>query len=701
MVIYADKRIPSIAFGIKQLKQALCEQNVPVLEKTIFQFEGKCAVNSVVVRVIHGADRYYKDVTTDNELKNEGFEIRVDANIIYVTGYEVIGAMYGLLDLAETVRFYGVDAVADKFENPFHLIRGVKFNLPFEPYDAGTPFEANEETVLTIEYWKTYIEFLAKNRYNYLSLWSENPFYMMFRLDKYPDTCPYDDVTLEKFKDLYKFIFKYAKDLGVQTFMITWNIRLNPEIIQGLGLPAELGDMFDRYDVIRDHCVAIPNNVAVFDYCRQHIEIIKDYFKECVKTMLWTYRDLTGMGTSASEEMCGTSRERNEWVRDVYLAGIEESGRKIPFICRSNMTTGSEVKEIILDQYNAGETLVSWKYSNAHMYSSTSPQFETTMNAWDEKGPDGAQVVYTVRNDDFHTLRGGDPVFLKEYIKNMKKSYVRGFYWGADGYMWGKDFQHVPHKHMTWQYDFEKHWYQFELLGRLGYNPNTPDDIWVKKYQSLFGTQGQGVYNCFKQAMRIFPPVQRTFWINYDFEWHPECLLTVSGFKSVIDFVKTGAMPMVGTLSIAESAAAKQAGDFKGMESAYDVVATLADCCDKLKAEIASIYESVHEEEMDGELCCTMLDMEAWEMLGRYYFCKINAALCLSTLEITGDEAMRDSAVTYLTDALGYWERLGAIWSSHYMPYKLVRSKYIFGYTYYFDDVKKDISLAKKFMIKK
>ena len=40
-------------------------------------------------------------------------------------------------------------------------------------------------------------------------------------------------------------------------------------------------------------------------------------------------------------------------------------------------------------------------------------------------------VLYTVRNDDYHTFRCGDPGFLIKYIKGMKKPYVHGFYWGA------------------------------------------------------------------------------------------------------------------------------------------------------------------------------------------------------------------------------------------------------------------------------
>jgi hypothetical protein len=37
------------------------------------------------------------------------------------------------------------------------------------------------------------------------------------------------------------------------------------------------------------------------------------------------------------------------------------------------------------------------------------------------------------------------------------------------------------------------------------------------------------------------------------------------------------------------------------------------------------------------------------------------------------------------------------VWAGHYIPYKMVRSKYIFGYGLYLEDVKKDIEIAKRY----
>ncbi|MFW6030131.1 MAG: hypothetical protein ACOCRO_07750 [Halanaerobiales bacterium] len=260
------------------------------------------------------------------------------------------------MDLAEIIEFYGIDNIVDKVENPLINKRGIKFNLPFEPYTNGEPFAKNIETCKDINFWREYIDFLARNRYNCLSLWSSHPFHMMFRLEKYPETCPYSDVELEKYKNLYKFIFGYAKKLGIDVYLITWNIRLTPFVAEGLGLPVEAGKM-----------------TKTFHSVRQNSEIVKDYFKECIKTLITTYENLAGIGTNCAEEMVGDAEERHKWGREVYIEAIKDSGRNIPFIIRTNMGNGKIAKDYFIDPHPGKNNYISWKYSNAHMYSHYEP----------------------------------------------------------------------------------------------------------------------------------------------------------------------------------------------------------------------------------------------------------------------------------------------------------------------------------------
>src|SRR5260221_7126790 len=48
-------------------------------------------------------------------------------------------------------------------------------------------------------------------------------------------------------------------------------------------------------------------------------------------------------------------------------------------------------------------------------------------------------------------------------------------------------FDLLPAKHRYYDYEFERYWHFFQLSGRLGYNPETPADLWHHEFQRRFG----------------------------------------------------------------------------------------------------------------------------------------------------------------------------------------------------------------------
>jgi len=689
MVIFTDRRYATVNFGIGKLEAALRGRGEFVVRKPLCEFTGSASCPCVVIST---ADMKVR--APAGKLENGGFEIAREGNVLYLTGGDHAGAMYGLLDLAETAALYGPDAIAEKLENPFLPLRGIKFNLPFEPYANGDPFLKNQETCLDPVFWEKFLDFLAENRYNCLSLWSEHPFHMMFRLDKYPDACPYCDAELKRYQDLYRFIFRRAKERGMEVFLITWNIRITPFVARALGLPEELGEMEESTNWTYEPENSLPKHSRDFVPVRQHLDVIQDYFKECIKTLVTTYVDLRGIGTNCAEEMVGNASERQDWVMQTYLEAVRQAGRDIPFIMRTNMGNGKIAKRF-LDEYPSRRKYISWKYSNAHMYSHPEPQFEDLWGAWEGVDLEAVKVLFTVRNDDFHTLRWGDPDFLKKYIRGMKKPYVEGFYWGADGYVWGKDFQHFPGGHKTWEYDYEKHWHQFELLGRLGYNPELPDDIWREKYKAHYGEWGEGFRRGLAAASRIIPAVNRLFWLDYDFQWNPEGLLSRFGFKTILDFMNGKPMPGIPTLGVKEYAQKTLAGEETAGETPADIIRILRESVQTVGAEVRSLEESIPEDYLGGEVECTLLDLKAWIQLGRYYADKFTAALELHYFLLTGETARKEAAVAALRDGSSAWAELSRLWASHYMPYRMARVKQVFGWPYYQKLVDKDIALAQ------
>lgn len=663
---------PQIEFGASELKKQLSSLRIPCFSERLNLYSGDKSEPAICLEI---ADR----------LPAEGFEIKRENNLIRVLGGNATGVMYGALDLAETIRYRGIDGVDAKREEPFLKMRGVKFNLPYEPYADGDLFRKNKEVLMTTDFWRDYIDFLAKNRYNCLSLWSENPFEMMFRLSKYPDATPYSDGELARFQDVYHYIFRHAKDRGIETFLFTWNVRITPAIAKGLGLPPELADEEDPNDKQRGRRAVM---------LRQSNELVKDYFREAIKTLLMTYPDLTGLGTSNSESLVGTPAECEQWVVETYLEALNEVKANVPFIHRTNMSNGTIAQEMFLEKYPCERKYISWKYSNAHMYSHPVPQFETLFDAWGVIDLSKVRVLYTVRNDDFHNLRGCNSSYIAEYVRGMKKPYVDGFYWGADSYLWAKNFQHRPGLHLAdSEYSFEKDWAQFEMIGRLSYNPDLPESLWDDKYADRYGQYGKAVNRGLSAAIDGLCAVNRLIWLNYDYQWHPESLLSVNGFRSVLDFMDSSAMPGVGTVGMKEYLEKRKDGTPVKGEIPPEVLEILRRNLKMIQASIAEIEKGVSNP--IGELSCVLLDLKAWNALERYYLCKLEATLKLLDFKINENSSSKAEAVSLLQEALSCWKELAEIGSSHFVPYQMGRVNQYFGWSLYTADVERDVRLAE------
>ncbi|MBA2938763.1 hypothetical protein HZF08_10640 [Paenibacillus sp. CGMCC 1.16610] len=692
MKLVYDHQDEMVLFGMNQIKKSLEVKGQFFVE----QYNGKGSVLMPERGIIVQKLRIQKGESPGEE---QAFRLSRQGELIRIEGIDSRGLMYGCLEYAERLaRGAELADGEEMYRKPAMRLRGIKFNLPYAPFDSGDPFVLNEGTCMDIGFWKAYIDMLALNRYNCLSLWSEHPYDRMVVSPKFRDANPYSDSEINQNIRFFREMFRYAASRGIDIYLFTWNIRITPEVARGLGLPEAVGDFGNMYDNLI-HRVGYPLNRF-----RGASELIRDYIREMVLQLLLTYPELKGLGTSASEWMDGNGYEREKWIVETYVEAIKQSGRDIPFIHRTNMqNAGKEIKEMVQSQFDSNQFYISWKYSNAHCYSHPEPQFERLWDAWEGIDLEKTNILYTVRNDDVFTHRWGDPDYVRAYVKGMIKPHVKGFYWGADGYLWGNDFQHVEHGHKTWKYDFERHIFQFQLWGRLSYDPETSDDVWVHLLKPLYGPVHAPLFlEGLRSASSVIPAVNRLFWIDYDFQWHAEsCLSEVSGFKTILDFVNAVPMPGVGVMSISEYAKAEREDSAERLFGEYretpaDILNLLQEAADQTERVAIKLSNEL------GELCCshaacTLHDLFAYVEMSRYYACKFKASLALNRFRLSEHTEHKAEAVTQLEQAAIHWEKLGYYWSLHNKPYFMARVKRTFGYPYYLEDVRADIELARRF----
>jgi hypothetical protein len=95
----------------------------------------------------------------------------------------------------------------------------------------------------------------------------------------------------------------------------------------------------------------------------------------------------------------------------------------------------------------------------------------------------------TVRNDDFYFLHWAEPQFVRDYISGFPaiNKYVVGFYVGADGWVFARDFTSKNNYYKDRDaLSIQRTWYMQKLWGRISYNPRISDEFFKQHLAARF-----------------------------------------------------------------------------------------------------------------------------------------------------------------------------------------------------------------------
>ena len=656
------------------------------------------------------ATRITLTVETDGKAAAESYGIRVrndgGRRIITVRGTDISGAMYGGLDIAEAIRTGTLDAMKDSDHKPHIARRGIKFNIPLDlrtpSYtDCSDAAQANIPEMWEREFWTSFLNSMARNRYNVLSLWSLHPFPSLVKVPEFPEVALEDvwrtkaklddgfsfsgigfvrpkmladhevvkKITIDEKIEFWRWVMQQAADRGIRVYVFTWNVFT-------FGAEGKHG---------------ITNDLGN--------EITKKYFRASVREMVKTYPLLAGMGITAGEGMPHDmdSKVKERWLWDTYGEGVrdalkEQPQREFGMIHRFHWTAQSDILDAFKDYPGTFE--FSFKYSVAHMYSITKPTFIQPLL---ENLAPGRKTWLTVRNDDIYTFRFGDPAYAREYILNMPPAdKMAGFYMGPDGYVWGRDFLERHPDPGKRPLVMEKQWYSFMLWGRLAYDPALPDShferILAARHPQASSPQ---IFRALQGASQVMPLVTRFFWGDIDLKWFPEACLShpkSKGFYTVRHFIEGSSMPGANVLCIRDWRARLTAS--KPMEQTTPL--EIADALEGAATATLNALEALRDAaKQDAELRKNIHDCEALAHLGRYYAAKIRGACALALFDATSDPSEHAASLRHLTEALDHWKRYAAIRDAHYVPALYNRLGFV-DITALTEKVAADIDIARE-----
>ncbi len=619
----------------------------------------------------------------------QSYSIRVQTvqgrRTITVRGADATGVMYGGLDLAEAIRLGTLETLRDSDHTPYVAQRGIKFNIPLDKRqpsfdDNGTSGQENFQHVWDLAFWKDYLDTIAKQRYNVLSLWNRHPFPTLVKVPGYEGVA-IDDVYNKKgllikkmpHAEKVKFwndVIAYAQDRGIDVWWYVWNIHV-------------YGSEETKYGLTDS-----PDNA-----------ITKDYLRKSVTQLFRTYPKLKGLGMCPGENFGERNKDhdfKEQWCWDTYGEGIldykkENPARKIEFVHRYWLTDFKHIGhrfEKLPDGYD-----LEYKYSRARLYSAPNPPF-VKKDILDDT-PATMKTWWNLRNDDIFLVRWGDPDYVKQAVLAFPgNGRTAGYVLGSDRFCWGRESASKTPSSPR-QLENEKHWYSFMLWGRLGYEPDTSPALLKALIADRFKlTEGAKLYATWQAVSRIIPLVNRTRYVPWDYMWWVEgCrgnLLdrSIRGFHTVDIFLdkRWGGMDGTDHIGIPQYVA-------EGKTSGITPLAS-ADQLDALALEALKGAAEINDAGK-AELRETLGDIRTQARLGQYYASKIRGAVSVGLFRKTGEAQHQTEAVAHLEKALTAWHAYAKELDANYTNLLYISGQRTFDW---FDDSgpKSDIAIAKK-----
>jgi hypothetical protein len=652
-IIY-EEAVPQVSYAARKLSEELVKQGYRVTSQ-------RTNYNYLISLAIH-----------QNRLGPEAFSIIPEGKVITIYGGDTRGMIYGTLELVETlrngIRLEGIKAVEQK---PNLEFRGIKYNLPWETYRPSSALDQHYETVRDPKYWEAFLDMMVENRFNVISLWNMHPYTFMVKPKNFPEASPWSEKEFADWQNLYREIFRMAKERALDTYIVHWNIFVSREFAMA-------------------HNVAKVNFYPHYYVPGDTSQIVRRYLRESVTQVLEEYPDLDGIGISHGEGMAGmTPLQRQKWMDDVIISGMLEADRPVKLIHRVPFSSGTssepgvsknveevtrEAMERLEDSFD-GPIWVEIKFNWSHGHST--PNLEKVHggklgDTYFVPKPKNYKIIWQVRNEDFFALRWGVPDFIRQHIAvNGRAEYVGGYFIGSETYIPALDYFTAVKEPVYWIWAFERQWLFYKLWGRLLYDPKTPDSVFRTEFTQRYGSKAENLLQAYSLASSTQLRLASIYDSRWDFTLYSEGFLALQGeYTNYISVDRLISQPTMASEYVSVNEYVEtllKGGEF---EAGQITPAELADRLERDNLEALRLVKNI-DTSGNASLMYEVSDVKIWANLGLHLGEKLKGAIALYTYRLTGDEKNKLKAIEHLQEALKYWDEVVKITRPIYLDMPL------------------------------
>ena len=664
-IVAGDAAMPPVRHGLDKLDLALRQKGAPV-EKvdSLVKASGPMVIVAGLASGAGEAARLVANLRLTPGTGPESLLIRKlnrdGKTIVLAAGTDARGLMYALLEVADRV------AQAKSAAQAFSEIQDAQ-EKPFTPERALSIYTFNraywESRFYDEAYWARYLEVLARNRFNSLVVifGYENGGFLAPCYPYFFDVEGFSGVRMvgitpeQQQRNLAALnrLIQMAHDRGVNFTVGIWD-HIYRGGVQGGGIPGA------------DEATQKPVPGLVWGVTAENLV---PYTKAALAEFVRRVPTVDAIQFRMHDESGLKNSEQEGFWRDVFVMMKEQAPN-----LRLDLRAKGLPDSVIQSAADVGVKFrVTTKYWMEQMGLPFHPTHINKQNQFDRRHSYADLLRYPQRykmhwrlwnGGTARVLLWGDPDYARRFAESAKL-------YDGDGFEVNEPlctkmeaqphdaapFELLTPTHRYYDYEFERYWHFFQVFGRIGYNPDTPAEVWRGEFEKRFGRDAAPfVENGLHLASRVLPRIVASCYPYSAFPmtrgWAEKQRLgdlpayakaEGSDIQLFANFDEEAQLLIDG----GETAKTRPAENSRWFaQTAADINTQMAGAEKNIGAHRSKEFDS------------TITDLKILSNLALFHSRRIPAAVSFRLFERTKDPKALDDAIAYERSAIDAWRQL-------------------------------------------
>ncbi|MHC4558324.1 MAG: hypothetical protein ACYS80_13585, partial [Planctomycetota bacterium] len=661
VLLITDSNIgPAGRHGVNKVRTALKAKGIPVEQTTSLETtKGKLLLVAGLSVGTGPAAKLHDSLDISRPKGAESLLVRhtkwSGKKTLLVSGADDRGLMYALLDVADRIGW------SSNSSGPFSEVRNVQESpaVPERALSIYTMHQTNFESYFYEEdYWERYLDMLAENRFNTfaLLLGYENwgyftpPYPYFFDVEEFPDIKVVGITEQKQKRNLaaLKRLIKMTHERGMNFTLGIWD-----HIYRG-GVQGP-----------RDR-VGKPTEGIVWGLTADNLTA---YTRVALTKLLKLVPELDAIQFRMHGESGLKRTEMGGFWENIYQV-MNEHGPDIRFDARAKNFPDSLIdKAVEMGVYMR----ICTKYWMEQMSLPFHPTHIHPGNQHDRRHGYADLLRYPQRykmhwrlwsSGTSRILLWGDPEYVRRFAQSTHLYDGEGFEVTQplatkmqDHPHDMKPFELLKLQYQYYHWEFERYWHFFQVFGRIGYNPDTPPEVWQMEFQRRFGADvAPFVERAIHTASKILPRI-----VAYNYPYN--MFQTTRGWvekkrmKDLPEYARALPSDTQQFLSIDDAARYQ----LEGKDSARIWPQQSSRWFAAVSKDVLSLVEQAQKRignNQSREFNSTIADMKILANLAMYHSHRVNAGVSYALFKHSQDLNALDDAIAHESWSIEAWERI-------------------------------------------